>query len=62
MTKLGLIISTFSAALLAAGAAYELDGDTYRYCLAPPGKPRPTAFASPPGSGLSLGVSRRQKP
>lgn len=41
---------------------YELDGDTYRYCLAPPGKPRPTAFASPPGSGLSLGVSRRKKP
>jgi uncharacterized protein (TIGR03067 family) len=40
---------------------YELDGDTYKYCLAPPGKPRPTAFASPPGSGISLGVSRRKK-
>ncbi len=40
---------------------YELDGDTYKYCLAPPGKPRPTEFASPPGSGISLGVSRRKK-
>ena len=41
---------------------YELDGDTYKYCLAPPGKPRPTVFASPEGSGISLGVSRRRKP
>jgi uncharacterized protein (TIGR03067 family) len=41
---------------------YELDGDTYKYCLASPGKPRPTAFASPEGSGISLGVSRRKKP
>jgi uncharacterized protein (TIGR03067 family) len=41
---------------------YELDGDTYRYCLAPAGKPRPAEFASPPGSGYSLGVSRREKP
>lgn len=40
---------------------YELDGDTYRYCLAPAGKPRPPAFASPEGSGYSLGVSRREK-
>jgi uncharacterized protein (TIGR03067 family) len=41
---------------------YELDGDTYRYCLAPAGKPRPTELASPAGSGTSLGVSRREKP
>jgi len=41
---------------------YELDGDTYRYCLAPAGKPRPTEFASKEGSGHSLGVSQRQKP
>lgn len=41
---------------------YELDGDTYRYCLAPAGKPRPTELASPAGSGYSLGVSRREKP
>lgn len=41
---------------------YELDGDTYRYCLAPAGKPRPTELSSPVGSGFSLGVSRREKP
>jgi uncharacterized protein (TIGR03067 family) len=41
---------------------YELSGDTYRYCLAPAGKPRPTSFASPEGSGYSLGVSRREAP
>lgn len=41
---------------------YELDGDTYRYCLAPAGKPRPTEFASKEGSGHSLGVSQREKP
>ena len=40
---------------------YELDGDTYKYCLAPAGKPRPTVFASKPGSGHSLGVSKREK-
>src|SRR5881398_663411 len=33
---------------------YELDGDTYKYCLAPAGKPRPTDFTSKPGSGHSL--------
>jgi uncharacterized protein (TIGR03067 family) len=41
---------------------YELDGDLYRYCLAPAGKPRPTELASPEGSGYSLGVSKREKP
>ncbi len=40
---------------------YELDGDTYKYCLAPAGKPRPEEFASPEGSGYSLGVSEREK-
>jgi uncharacterized protein (TIGR03067 family) len=40
---------------------YELDGDTYRYCLAPAGKPRPAEFASQEGSGYSLGVSKREK-
>lgn len=40
---------------------YELDGDTYKYCLAPAGKPRPAEFASPEGSGYSLGVSEREK-
>ena len=41
---------------------YELDGDTYKFCLAPAGKPRPTEFTSQAGSGYSLGVSRREKP
>ncbi len=40
---------------------YELDGDTYKYCLAPAGKPRPTEFTSKAGSGHSLGVSKREK-
>ncbi|HEX4588930.1 MAG TPA: TIGR03067 domain-containing protein [Gemmataceae bacterium] len=40
---------------------FEIDGDTYKYCLAPAGKPRPTAFVSKPGSGNSLGVSRREQ-
>ena len=41
---------------------YELDGDTYKYCLAPAGKPRPTEFTSKAASGHSLGVSKREKP
>jgi uncharacterized protein (TIGR03067 family) len=41
---------------------FELDGDVYKYCLAPAGKPRPTEFTSKPGSGHSLGVSKREKP
>jgi uncharacterized protein (TIGR03067 family) len=40
---------------------FEIDGDTYKYSLAPAGKPRPTAFISKPGSGHSLGVSRRER-
>jgi len=40
---------------------YQLDGDVYRYCLAPANKPRPTEFVSKEGSGVSLGVSRREK-
>jgi uncharacterized protein (TIGR03067 family) len=40
---------------------YELDGDTYKYCLAPPGKPRPKEFTSKEGSGHSLGVMKREK-
>lgn len=40
---------------------YKLEGDTQTACFAPPGKPRPTAFASPPGSGLLLQVWKRQR-
>jgi uncharacterized protein (TIGR03067 family) len=41
---------------------FELTGDTYKYCLAPAGKPRPTDFTSRDESGHSLGVSNREKP
>jgi uncharacterized protein (TIGR03067 family) len=41
---------------------FELDGDTYKYCLAPAGKPRPRELSSKPGGGHSLGVSKRAKP
>ena len=40
---------------------YEIDGDTYKFCLAPAGKPRPEKFTSEMGSGHSLGVSKRDK-
>jgi len=40
---------------------YELDGDTYKVCFAPPGKDRPTAFESKPGSGHRLIVMKRSK-
>jgi uncharacterized protein (TIGR03067 family) len=41
---------------------FEIDGDTYKYCLAPAGRLRPTEFASKPGSKNSLGVSKRERP
>jgi uncharacterized protein (TIGR03067 family) len=41
---------------------YEIHGDSYQYCLAPAGKPRPTQFVSKKGTGNSLGVSKREKP
>lgn len=41
---------------------YAIDGDSYKFCLAPAGKPRPSEFASKAGSGHSLGVSKREKP
>jgi uncharacterized protein (TIGR03067 family) len=40
---------------------YEITGDTYRYCLAPAGKPRPKEFVSKAGTGDSLGVMKRDK-
>jgi len=43
-------------------AIYELDGDTFRYCIAQAGKPRPTEFEGNAGSGHSLIVSKREKP
>ncbi len=43
-------------------AIYQLDGDTFKYCIAGAGKPRPTEFASKAGSGESLITSKRVKP
>jgi uncharacterized protein (TIGR03067 family) len=40
---------------------YEFDGDTYKVCFAPPGKDRPTEFASKPGSGNVYSVWKREK-
>jgi uncharacterized protein (TIGR03067 family) len=40
---------------------YELDGDTLKLCFAMPGKERPAAFTSRPGSGHVLTVWRREK-
>ena len=38
---------------------YEVDGDTFRDCIAPPGKPRPRDFSTPPGSGHLMQAHRR---
>jgi uncharacterized protein (TIGR03067 family) len=40
---------------------YELDGDSYRGCLAAPGKPRPTRLSPEPGSGQQRFAFRRVK-
>jgi len=40
---------------------YELEPDSYKVCFAPAGKPRPTEFASTPGSGQILQLWKRQK-
>jgi uncharacterized protein (TIGR03067 family) len=41
---------------------YKLDGDTLTICRANPGKDRPSAFSSTPGSGLTLMSYRRDRP
>jgi uncharacterized protein (TIGR03067 family) len=40
---------------------YELKGATLRYCVAQPGKDRPTEFTGKAGSGCGLYVSKRMK-
>lgn len=42
-------------------AIYELTDDTYKICLAPPGKDRPESFASKEGSGHRLMTFKRAK-
>lgn len=41
---------------------YELEGDTYRVCMALSGKTRPTEFTTKPGSDQMLEVLKREKP
>jgi uncharacterized protein (TIGR03067 family) len=40
---------------------YELEGNSYKVCFAPAGKPRPSELASTPGSGYILQVWERKK-
>ena len=40
---------------------YELEGDGYRVCFAPVGKPRPSEFTSKSGSGNILQFWKREK-
>jgi uncharacterized protein (TIGR03067 family) len=40
---------------------YELEGDGYKVCFAPVGKPRPNEFTSKAGSGTILQVWEREK-
>ena len=40
---------------------YELNGDNYKVCFAPAGKPRPDKLTSEPGSGYILQVWERVK-
>lgn len=40
---------------------YEIEGDDYKVCFAPPGKERPKEFSSKPGSGHIFQVWKREK-
>jgi uncharacterized protein (TIGR03067 family) len=40
---------------------YELDGDTFKVCLDPTGKNRPTKFESKKGTGHVMEVLKREK-
>lgn len=42
-------------------AIYEIDEEHHKICFASPGKKRPTAFSSEPGSGHLLQVWKREK-
>ena len=41
---------------------YEVDKDTLRSCIVPPGKDRPTEFVTKSGSGIYLFSYKRAKP
>ena len=40
---------------------YEIEGDAQKVCFAPPGKDRPTEFASKPGSWHTLVALERER-
>ena len=40
---------------------YEIDGDNYKVCFAPPGKDRPKEFSSKGDEGLTLSVWKKAK-
>jgi uncharacterized protein (TIGR03067 family) len=40
---------------------YELNGDTYKLCYAPPGRGRPKEFDAKEGTGYTLSVWQRKK-
>jgi uncharacterized protein (TIGR03067 family) len=42
-------------------AIYKIEGDTFTYCVAGPGKDRPTEFSSKEGSGHTLLVNKHEK-
>jgi len=60
-TKKPKQIDTISTTKEVMRGIYEMDGDGYKVCFAPVGKPRPSKFASEPGSGHILQVWARQK-
>ena len=41
---------------------YQVEGDDYKVCFAPPGRARPRKLTSEPGSGHLLQIWRRVKP
>jgi hypothetical protein len=41
-------------------AIYAIERDRLTYCVAPPGKPRPTGFVTKEGDGYTLVTLRRQ--
>ncbi len=57
-----LDIATGSPDILRTEAIYSLQGDDLTYCIAPPGRPRPAAFATKAGDGHTLVVLKRRAP
>ena len=43
-------------------AIWRLEGDVLTYCVAEPGRPRPTEFATSKGDGRTLVVLKRLAP